>query len=294
VLLLGLKAARGERLEVLELGGAIVAVLGGATVAVSAASEAAAAAAADPASASAAPAAELSAVQRFLSASPMVGNLVAFLGSFGAVGYLLCNQELRPLMPAPVQFGLINAVGALYVLPLVALGAEGVKAPLDASREGVFGWLRAEPDRLGVAAYIACVADGMGAMGWVLALKYMSPLTISVVILIMPIAATIEGVAAGLRGLPSLLGALGSLTLLTGTLGVVLASSGSKEETIDATEALTDVKRAGPSAATLDGAESDDSTGSSSPGDDGAGTTGQRAAQLGGGYKGGGRAMQMN
>jgi drug/metabolite transporter (DMT)-like permease len=167
----------------------------------------------------------------------MVGNSIALVGSFGAVFAILANTILRPMMPAPVQFGLIVAIQSVMLLPIIVF-AYGT--PLDASRNGLFGWTRAEPDRLGALAYIVLIADSIGSLGWVVSLKYFSPLTVSVVILLLPIAAMVEGVLTGLKEAPSFVSILGSLTLIVGTLEVVVASSGAKEEAVDATEALAD------------------------------------------------------
>lgn len=221
IFLLALKALRGNTLEPLEIGGAAVAILGGLIVCNSSA-----------------PAFEPPAEQR----SELLANLVALAGSLGGVLYLTTNAELRPLLPAPVQFGLVNALAAACVFPLaLTLAVGGERAPLDCSRDGMFGWARPEPDRLGVFAYIVLVSDSIGSLGWVVSLRYFSPLAISVVILLLPIASVVEGVVTRLRAAPSFLSMLGLLTLICGTLEVVVAeSTGGKEERIDATSALAD------------------------------------------------------
>lgn len=224
LLVLKVIRSRGASLQTLEVGGAAVAVLGGLVVTANSVGMAA---------------------QQQDETKPanheLMGDAIALCGSVGSAIYLLANAKIRPLLPAPVQFGLLYLLAALLVMPIaLTVGIGGPPAAFDASRDGLFGWVRPEVDRLGVAVYVVIVCDSIGTLGWIVSLRYFTPLTVSVMILLLPIAAVVEGAFTGLEETPSLLTILGMLILIVGATEVVLASSVSTEERIDASSALAD------------------------------------------------------
>lgn len=208
--LLAAKAAQGQGLRPLEIGGALVAVAGASTVAFAS---------------SAVPGGGASAG----GLASLLSPLIAGLGSIGGAGYFLCAQRLRPAFPPVLLFTSTILCSLALLLPLFVIwpGDDGyaVFPPLDMSREGLFGFLRPERDRLMVLAYIALVCDGIGNMGYIVALKVVPPLSVTVVILLQPIVAMAEGAASGMDAAPSLCAVLGGLVLVCGTSAVVTASN---------------------------------------------------------------------
>jgi drug/metabolite transporter (DMT)-like permease len=90
---------------------------------------------------------------------------------------------------------------------------------------GVFGWARR--DKVGEALGAAFVCEIMGNLGIVVALKYVSPLVVSVATLLAPLVTALEGLVVG-EPMPPIVAWAGMLITLCGTALVVYGASSSK------------------------------------------------------------------
>lgn len=163
------------------------------------------------------------------------GDLVAAIGSaFGAV-YFVSAKETRPKLNISI-FALICHLSNLpffiaftyidaYFLPHLSPWPTLDRDP----SSGLFGWMTKKqiPSELA----ISLVSTLMGTTGYVLVMRYVEPLAISVVTLLEPVVAAAIGVLLAGEMIPGSLTMFGAVTLLAGTVMVLRCERGSETRT---------------------------------------------------------------
>jgi len=161
------------------------------------------------------------------SVAPTLAGDAAALAGAAAMGlYLAVGGRLRQWMPLWIYAFAVTAVSAL-VSGVGALAMEsgdgGPFAPVSLGGLGpssMLGWLGSWR-RFGCVAGAAVTSGILGHTGANLALEYISPLIISVALLLEPVVGSLLGYAAGFQGAPDAWTALcgpaliGSATLVT-------------------------------------------------------------------------------
>lgn len=206
ILLLSLRLIRREPILLSEGAGALVALAGLIVITLSAPAPAAGA--------------EHEAAD---SSKKNLGCLIALSGTLGSVMYLFACKRLRPVMEPAVQFALIAFGAWALTIPVLLLGP--ARAPLGIEPTGVFGFLM--PRKLPVALGAALFVEVLGNLGFVVALKYISPLVVSVLALLGPVIASAENVWWRHMSPPTPLACVGMLVTIVGTAVVIAGSSAS-------------------------------------------------------------------
>lgn len=167
-------------------------------------------------------------------ATSLLGDLVAALGSvFGAV-YFVCAKETRPTLNISIFAVICHAINLPLCIAFTYLDASLYpQSPWPTwdrdPSSGMFGWMTAQ--QLPSEAIISLVSTIMGTTGYVLVMRYVQPLAISVVTLLEPVIATAIGIAAGIDTFPGGLTIFGAITLLVGTIMVLRCERGSEIRT---------------------------------------------------------------
>jgi len=212
LLLLGLALVQRQPILRSEGMGAVVAVAGAGILAMSHAEPEGAVSEPDPARA-------------------RLGDVVAFLGSFGGLCYMIACKRLRPVLSPMVTMCLMNGIAGAAAAAVAVLCVD--PEPYGAfSARGFLGWLGSAV-RFVPTVVAAFICDILGNMGFIVALKYLPALVISVVILLQPLGATVVGVSVGLDKVPDPLAAAGMLVTVLGTAMVVLGAAGKTSTTVD-------------------------------------------------------------
>ncbi|RLN91525.1 hypothetical protein BBJ28_00015049 [Nothophytophthora sp. Chile5] len=164
------------------------------------------------------------------------GDLIALAGAAGGALYFTLAKKVRSRMHLLVFLCGLTATSAMTLL--VFMLVTGTELSLSADPyNGVFGWMTPSAGRLLVVAYLVCVCDGIGTMGYIGVMKYFDPIVVSVVCLMEPIVATGQGIAMGVDAMPGAFTFVGATLVIGGTC-LVLFSQSRKTEQIDATEAV--------------------------------------------------------
>ena len=96
----------------------------------------------------------------------------------------------------------------------------------------LLGWVDpTDARRLVLQLYLTFVVDLGGTMGYISSMKYFDPLIVSVVMILEPIIATLEGMLVGDASMPGLWGLFGAGLVIVGS-GVVVMSSAKHEDTV--------------------------------------------------------------
>ena len=164
---------------------------------------------------------KLSTNSEIKTSSHTMGNLIACTGAVGAAVFLTASKAVRKDLDLFVFMASSSFVTATSLLIFI-LSFEEYSFSTDASI-GLFGWIVPRMDRLGVELYFACICDTFGTMGFVAVLKYFEPIVVSVVMLLQPFIATLEGLVLPMSTpLPGVLTICGGLIVLSGTIAVLL------------------------------------------------------------------------
>mmetsp|Transcript_18376 Transcript_18376/g.42876 ORF Transcript_18376/g.42876 Transcript_18376/m.42876 type:complete len:387 (+) Transcript_18376:113-1273(+) len=134
------------------------------------------------------------------SKTSFTGDLICFATSFTAAAYLIIAQRLRAKLDMSVFMFLMYTISSLLVLSFIILNQTEPVSLSFHPVHGIFGWMNPMLDRLPLELWMVLVCNFVGGIGFVEALKYFSPVVISVVMLAEPAIAMLEGVVAG--GLP--------------------------------------------------------------------------------------------
>ncbi len=129
----------------------------------------------------------------------LIGDLAAFGGAIAIVGYLAAGRNLRSWMPLFVYAFPVTAIGAI-LLTIASIGLEGTSFSGISTDLSVFGWI--DPIWLPAVLYLAIGPGLVGHTGINAVLKWISPVIISVSVMIEPILGTVIGMFLGTATAP--------------------------------------------------------------------------------------------
>ncbi len=129
----------------------------------------------------------------------LIGDLAAFGGAIAIVGYLAAGRSLRTWMPLFVYAFPVTAIGAI-LLTIASIGLEGTAFSGMSADFSVFGWIN--PIWLPAVLYLAIGPGLVGHTGINAVLRWISPVVISVSVMIEPILGTIIGMVLGTATAP--------------------------------------------------------------------------------------------
>ncbi|KJE88414.1 hypothetical protein CAOG_00072 [Capsaspora owczarzaki ATCC 30864] len=159
---------------------------------------------------------------QFSTTNIVIGDMIALVGSVGAVGYLVWAKRLRAEVPLFVYILPVNVLNAVLTLVL-SVAMEGSSAgPGVPLAENAFGWLSQE-FILG-ALYLGVVTGVLGMVAYAGLLNVVSPLVIAVVMLLEPAVGTVIGILLGVEHVPDNWTIAGGFVTLVGTVAVTLAN----------------------------------------------------------------------
>ncbi|KAK9828627.1 hypothetical protein WJX72_001179 [[Myrmecia] bisecta] len=154
--------------------------------------------------------------------SPLAGDLAALIGAaFGALSILaikICRVRLHVLLLTVLVY-----VASLPLFLMLACLADP-HAPTWGRNPatGLLGWVTGE--QIGAEVIVALVATIGGSMGYMVVLRHLDGLVISVTMLVEPLIANMLGVALGLDSWPSGITLLGGSVVIGATLLVITGS----------------------------------------------------------------------
>ena len=163
------------------------------------------------------------------------GDMIALLGSFAAATFIVKGKQVRDKVPLYVYLWplmLATNVGLI----LLSINSEG--SDLSFTDNGVFGWMTSE--RILVGLYLGGVTGLMGTAGYIVCMKFVPGVSISVFMMLEPLAGSIMGVILGVTAMPDLYTLVGGTILIGGAILVILYTRDSSEE-IDVTEYVGEV-----------------------------------------------------
>ena len=154
----------------------------------------------------------------------LYGDFLAFLGAVTVVGYLAIGRMVRGWMPLflyafPVT--LVSAIG----LTAWAIFSEGLTFNLD-DMTGAFGWISVT-----WILYVGYLALGPGLLGHTginAVLRWIPPLTISMMLIMEPVIGSIIGWIVGVDSIPQIWTLIGGVLMVSG-LALVTFDSESEE-----------------------------------------------------------------
>jgi len=151
----------------------------------------------------------------------ILGDVLACLCAALDAAYYVFAKQVRNQVPLSVFFLLLFSLGAAG-LAVAAVAAGEVRIFADLRQ--LIGW--AAPTK---HLYLTVLTAGaeLGAMGnFVFVLKYVRPLTVTVVVLLQPVVATVQGLVLGTMAMPGLLSVASNGVMLA---GVGLVAAGGRE-----------------------------------------------------------------
>ena len=147
----------------------------------------------------------------------LIGDLAAFGGAIAIVGYLAAGRNLRSWMPLFVYAFPVTAIGAI-LLTIASIGLEGTSFSGISTDFSVFGWI--DPIWLPAVLYLAIGPGLVGHTGINAVLKWISPVIISVSVMIEPILGTVIGMVVGTATAPDQWTWFGGCLILIGIYAV--------------------------------------------------------------------------
>jgi drug/metabolite transporter (DMT)-like permease len=206
VILLAGKALTGNRIEVLEYMGAIVA-FGGAILC-----------ATDEQRDNGAD----------IEKDAVFGDMLAMISALFGVGYLTFAKAVRPHTSVVIFMFIVMSVGSFLVLLYLALIQEHTSFSIH-PYNGLFGWMALRYENLPLEIWIVLVCNIVGTMGFVRSMKYFDSMIIAISTLLEPMAASIIASIMHVGVLPGPKGWVGNFLVIIGTFGVVYPSASKGE-----------------------------------------------------------------
>ena len=160
----------------------------------------------------------------------LYGDFLAFLGAVTVVGYLVIGRMVRGWMPLFLYAFPVTAVSAV-LLTGWAIYAEGLTFDL-AEMTGAFGWVSAA--WVGYVAYLALGPGLAGHTGINAVLRWIPPLTISMILIMEPVIGSVIGWVVGVDNVPGVWTLVGGLLMVAGLALVTLdGESNDSAEPVD-------------------------------------------------------------
>lgn len=157
----------------------------------------------------------------------LYGDFLAFLGAVTVVGYLVIGRMVRGWMPLFLYAFPVTAVSAV-LLTGWAIFAEGMTFDL-AEMTGAFGWVSAA--WVGYVAYLALGPGLAGHTGINAVLRWIPPLTISMILIMEPVIGSVIGWIVGVDNVPGAWTIVGGLLMVAGLALVTL--EGQSDDSIE-------------------------------------------------------------
>ena len=154
----------------------------------------------------------------------LYGDFLAFLGAVTVVGYLAIGRMVRGWMPLFLYAFPVTLVSAI-ALTAWAILSEGLTFNLD-DMTGAFGWVSVT-----WILYVGYLALGPGLLGHTginAVLRWIPPLTISMMLIMEPVIGSIIGWIVGVDSIPQIWTLIGGLLMVSG-LALVTFDSESEE-----------------------------------------------------------------
>ncbi len=154
----------------------------------------------------------------------LYGDFLAFLGAVTVVGYLAIGRMVRGWMPLFLYTFPVTLVSAI-TLTAWAILSEGLTFNLD-DMTGAFGWFSVT-----WILYVGYLALGPGLLGHTginAVLRWIPPLTISMMLIMEPVIGSIIGWIVGVDTIPQIWTLIGGLLMVSG-LALVTFDSESEE-----------------------------------------------------------------
>ena len=154
----------------------------------------------------------------------LYGDFLAFLGAVTVVGYLAIGRMVRGWMPLFLYAFPVTLVSAI-ALTAWAILSEGLTFNLD-DMTGAFGWISVT-----WILYVGYLALGPGLLGHTginAVLRWITPLTISMMLIMEPVIGSIIGWIVGVDSIPQIWTLIGGLLMVSG-LALVTFDSESEE-----------------------------------------------------------------
>ena len=157
----------------------------------------------------------------------LYGDFLAFLGAVTVVGYLAIGRMVRGWMPLFLYAFPVTLVSAI-ALTAWAILSEGLTFNLD-DMTGAFGWIS-----ITWILYVGYLALGPGLLGHTginAVLRWIPPLTISMMLIMEPVIGSIIGWIIGVDSIPQIWTLIGGLLMVSGLALVTFDS-----ESVEASE----------------------------------------------------------
>ena len=154
----------------------------------------------------------------------LYGDFLAFLGAVTVVGYLAIGRMVRGWMPLFLYAFPVTLVSAI-ALTTWAIFAEGLTFNLD-DMTGAFGWISVT-----WILYVGYLALGPGLLGHTginAVLRWIPPLTISMMLIMEPVIGSIIGWIVGVDSIPQIWTLIGGILMVSG-LALVTFDTESEE-----------------------------------------------------------------
>ena len=154
----------------------------------------------------------------------LYGDFLAFLGAVTVVGYLAIGRMVRGWMPLFLYAFPVTLVSAI-ALTAWAILSEGLTFNLD-DMTGAFGWISVT-----WILYVGYLALGPGLLGHTginAVLRWIPPLTISMMLIMEPVIGSILGWIVGVDSIPQIWTLIGGVLMVSG-LALVTFDSESEE-----------------------------------------------------------------
>ena len=154
----------------------------------------------------------------------LYGDFLAFLGAVTVVGYLAIGRMVRGWMPLFLYAFPVTLVSAI-ALTAWAIFSEGLTFNLD-DMTGAFGWISVT-----WILYVGYLALGPGLLGHTginAVLRWIPPLTISMMLIMEPVIGSIIGWIVGVDSIPQIWTLIGGVLMVSG-LALVTFDSESEE-----------------------------------------------------------------
>ena len=150
----------------------------------------------------------------------LYGDFLAFMGAVTIVGYLAIGRMVRGWMPLFLYAFPVTLISAI-VLTLWAIIVEDLTFNLD-DISGAFGWLSVT-----WIIYVGYLALGPGLLGHTginAVLRWIPPLTISMILIMEPVIGSIIGWVVGVDSIPQLWTIIGGSLMISGLALVTFGS----------------------------------------------------------------------
>ncbi|MEC9478545.1 MAG: DMT family transporter [Candidatus Thermoplasmatota archaeon] len=154
----------------------------------------------------------------------LYGDFLAFVGAVTVVGYLAIGRIVRGWMPLFLYAFPVTLVSAI-VLTGWAIVAEDLTFNLD-DMTGAFGWISAS--WLLYVCYLALGPGLLGHTGINAVLRWIPPLTISMMLIMEPVIGSMIGWILGVDTIPGIWTLIGGILMISG-LALVTLNSESEE-----------------------------------------------------------------